>query len=595
VNILGLNAFHGDASAALLVDGQLTAAIEEERLNRIKHWAGFPERAIGYCMEMAESCSLERVAISRDPRAHFWAKVARLATRPGDWRRVASRTQNTLEVAGLARRLRGSAVAQVRHARLHFVEHHRAHLASAFFPSPFDEAAVVSIDGFGDYSSVMWGVGRDNRLDVRGGVRFPHSLGHFYTAFTQLLGFPKYGDEYKMMGLSAYGEPRFVNQVRDVVGVDGDQIRLNLDYFIHHTTGVEMTWAGGEPVIGPIYSSRMEEIFGPARIPGAELEERHADLAASVQAVLEECYFALLNTVQQRTGLKKICLAGGVALNCVANGMIFDRTPFEDVYIQPAAHDAGTSIGAALYVWHQILNRPRGFVMRHVHYGPGYSDAAIEEELKAGGQPYTRLDETQLIDRTAREIAAGRIVGWFQGRMEFGPRALGGRSILADPRRKDMKDILNARIKFREPFRPFCPSVLAEAAGNYFETDYPSPFMNQAYKIKPAQRHRIPAVTHQDGTGRLQTVERDVNPRYWALLKRFGELSGVPVLINTSFNENEPIVNTPRQALDCFLRTEMDVLAIGSFLLTKAANPESRDVAKARAAATEQQPTAITS
>jgi carbamoyltransferase len=382
-----------------------------------------------------------------------------------------------------------------------------------------------------------------------------------------LLGLPKYGDEYKMMGLSAYGEPRFASQVRDVVRVEADQVKLNLDYFIHHTEGVEMTWNGGEPKLGPLYSKKMVEVFGLPRASRGELEQQHADLAASVQLVLEECYFALLNAIHKRTGSKKLCLSGGVALNCVANGMLFDRTPFEDVFIQPAAHDAGTSIGAALYVWHQILRRPRTFVMRHIYYGPEYSDREIERELAASGLHYRQIDENQLIERNEHEIAAGKVVGWFQGRMEFGPRALGNRSILADPRCKNMKDILNARIKFREPFRPFCPSVLAEATSQYFEIDYPSPFMVQAYKIKPEQQARIPAVTHEDGTGRLQTVEQDINPRYWKLLKRFGELSGVPVLLNTSFNENEPIVNTPHEALDCFLRTNMDVLVIGSFQL----------------------------
>jgi len=578
VNILGLNAFHGDASAALLVDGQLIAALEEERLNRVKHWAGFPALAARACLNGIGAGDLEHVAISRDPRAHLWTKAGRVLTRPGDWRRAVSRAKNALEIARLASRLGACGIANADRVRLHLVEHHRAHLASAFFASAFDEAAVISIDGFGDFSSVMWGVGRGNHIDVRGCVRFPHSLGQFYTAFTQLLGFPKYGDEYKMMGLAAYGEARFVPQVRDVVRVEGDQVRLNLDYFTHHSQGVEMTWDGGEPVISPIYSQKMVDVFGPARVPRSQLDHRHADLAASVQAVLEECYFALLNTVHERTRLKKVCLAGGVALNCVANGMIFDRTPFEDVYIQPAAHDGGTSVGAALYVWHQILNQPRGFVMRHVYYGPKYGDLEIERELKGLGLQYERLDEDRLIDLAARELAGGKIVGWFQGRMEFGPRALGARSILADPRRKDMKDILNARIKFREPFRPFCPSVLAEATGEYFETDYLSPFMVQAYKIKPEQRGRIPAVTHADGTGRLQTVERDVNPRYWKLLKRFGELSGVPILLNTSFNENEPIVNTPAQALDCFLRTKMDGLVMGSFLILKSANTEQTAV-----------------
>jgi carbamoyltransferase len=569
MRILGLNAFHGDASAALLVDGHLAAALEEERLNRVKHWAGFPEHAAKACLAMSSVEHVDHVAISRDPKAHFWPKVGRVCTRPGHLRRTVSRAKNMVEVARVADRLDASGLARSDRAKIHFVEHHRAHLASAFFASPFDEAAVVSIDGFGDFSSVMWGVGRDSHIDVKGCVRFPHSLGQFYTAFTQLLGFPNYGDEYKMMGLSAYGLPCFAEEVRDVVRVEGDQVRLDLDYFVHHSEGVDMTWDGGEPRLGPIYSKKMVDVFGQERGPRIALQPRHADLAASVQLVLEECYFALLNTVYDRTRLKKVCLAGGVALNCVANGMIFDRTPYEDVYIQPAAHDAGTSIGAALHVWHEVLGRPRGFQMRHVYYGPEYDDAEIERELRSHGLDQTRCDGAQLIDETARALAAGRVVGWFQGRMEFGPRALGARSILADPRRADMKDILNARIKLREPFRPFCPSIVAEAAGEFFETSYPSPFMVQAYKIKAHQRGRIPAVTHEDGTGRLQTVERDVNPLFWHLLTRFGELTGVPILLNTSFNENEPIVNTPAQAIDCYQRTRMDGLAIGSFFVRK--------------------------
>ena len=553
-----------------MVDGDLAFAIEEERLNRIKHWAGFPARAARACVDAAGP-GLDHVAISRDPRAHFWNKVGRVLARPGDWKRTASRAKNSIDVARVRNRLTDAGIALDHRTRLHFVEHHRAHLASAFFASPFDEAAVVSIDGFGDFSSVMWGVGRGSHIDIRGSVQFPHSLGIFYTAFTQLLGFPKYGDEYKMMGLSAYGEPRFKEQVRDVVRVDGDQVVLNLDYFTHHTSGVEMTWDAGEPVLGTVYSPRLAETFGPARAPRSELRHRHADLAASVQAVLEERYFEILNAVQKATGLKTVCLAGGVALNCVANGRIFDRTAFRDVYVQPAAHDAGTSIGAALYVAHQVLEQPRAFEMRHVYYGPEYSNSEIEAALGRSGASHERLDAQALVDRTARDLAAGRIVGWFQGRMEFGPRALGSRSILADPRRKEMKDTLNARIKFREPFRPFCPSVLAEATGEYFDNDYPAPFMVSAYKVRPEQRSRIPAVTHQDGTGRLQTVERDVNPLYWSLLKRFGEVSGVPVLINTSFNENEPIVDTPAQAIDCFMRTNIDTLVIGPFIAAKSA------------------------
>jgi carbamoyltransferase len=569
MDILGLNAFHGDASAALLRDGQLVAALEEERLNRVKHWAGLPVLAAKACLQGSQP---DHIAISRNPKAHLADKLVRVALRPHRWPSLTSRAANSARIAQVGRELAAEGIVPQQTRQIHFVEHHRAHLASAFFASPFEEAAVISIDGFGDFSSVMWGVGKGNDIEVRGSVSFPHSLGIFYTAFTQFLGFPKYGDEYKMMGLSAYGEPGFAEQVRRVAQTEKDQCRLALDYFTHHTKGVEMTWYGGEPVLGAIFSDRMSREFGEPRVPRSEIRQRDKDLAASVQLVLEENYFALLNFVQKQTGMKAVCLAGGVALNCVANGMIFERTDFRDVYIQPAAHDAGTAIGAALFVQHQELKLPRCFEMRHVYYGPEYSDNDILHELEAAHCKYHKLGEEDLIGRTVQAIAQGKIVGWFQGRMEFGPRALGNRSILADPRRKDIKGILNSRIKYREPFRPFCPSILAERVSDYFEIDYPSPFMVMAYKIKPEQREQIPAVTHGDGTGRLQTVEREVNPRYWKLIHKFEELTGVPVLLNTSFNENEPIVQTPAEAIDCFLRTQMDVLSISGFVLHKEDN-----------------------
>jgi carbamoyltransferase len=584
MNILGLNAFHGDASAAMLRDGQLVAALEEERLNRIKHWAGLPLQAAKACLQGVQP---DHIAISRNPKAHLTDKLLRVMLRPHRWLSFRSRAANSARITQVGHALSAEGIVPRATRQVYFVEHHRAHLASAFFASPFEEAAVISIDGFGDFSSVMWGVGKGNQIEVRGSVSFPHSLGIFYTAFTQFLGFPKYGDEYKMMGLSAYGEPRLAEEVRQVVGTDNDQCRLNLDYFTHHSKGVEMTWYGGEPTLGPVFSQKMTKEFGEPRVPRSEIQQRDKDLAASVQLVLEENYFALLNFVQRQTSASAVCLAGGVALNCVANGMIFERTDFRDVYIQPAAHDAGTSIGAALYVQHQELRLPRCFEMRHVYYGPEYSDGEILRDLDAAGCKYQRLSQEALIGRTADAIAAGKIVGWFQGRMEFGPRALGNRSILADPRSQNMKATLNSRIKYREPFRPFCPSILAERVGEYFETDYPSPFMVAAYRIRPAQRERIPAVTHGDGTGRLQTVERDVNELYWKLIRKFDELTGVPVLLNTSFNENEPIVQTPAQAIDCFLRTQMDVLAIGGFLLRK---EENAHLSENRAAFAELQP-----
>jgi carbamoyltransferase len=571
VNVLGINAYHGDSSAALFVDGRLAVAIEEERFNRIKHWAGLPKLAMQHCVSGCGMEAVDHIAVSRNPRSHLWRKLLRAAVRPHHWRRLSQRGRNSLRIALLGQDLDAAGFHRGK-TPVHFVEHHRAHLASAFFCSPFDRAAVVSVDGFGDFSSVMWGVGRDNRIKILGSVLFPHSLGIFYTAFTQFLGFPKYGDEYKMMGLAAYGEPAFANRVQEVVHTDGGQCRLDLSYFTHHSRGVDMSWDGGEPAISPIFSKKMIGTFGEPRRPRTEISQRHADMAASVQKVLEDNYFALLRHVQKQTGETNLCLAGGVALNCAANGKICEETPFRQFYVQPAAHDAGTSIGAALYTQHQILGQPRSFVMEHVSYGPEYDDRAISQVLNSAGLVFQRCSEGDLVSETAAAIASGKIVGWFQGRMEFGPRALGNRSILADPRSSTMKDTLNKRIKYREPFRPFCPSILAERALEYFETDAPAPFMVTAYRIRPDRRGQIPAVTHADGTGRLQTVDKSTNPLYWKLIKRFDDLTGVPVLLNTSFNENEPIVNTPEQAVDCFLRTEMDVLAIGSYFLVKSDN-----------------------
>jgi carbamoyltransferase len=572
MKILGLNAFHGDASAALVRDGILVAAIEEERINRIKHWAGLPAAAAAACLNGVDPAGLEHIAISRDPRANLGRKVLRVATRPQSWSEAKRRGANSLRLTGVKGELAHALRAHLDRARFHYVEHHRAHLASAFFVSPFEEAAIASVDGFGDFASAMWGTGRGNKINIDGATRFPHSLGIFYTAFTQFLGFPGYGDEYKMMGLAAYGEPRFARQIRDVISFRDGQFRLNLGYFVHHSEGAEMTWEGGQPTLANVYSRKMVEIFGMPRPARGEILPRHADMAASVQMVFEEIYFAFLNNLHKQTGKKALCLAGGCALNCAANGKIFENTPFQELYIQPAANDSGTSIGAAFYVWHQLLGRPRSFAMKHAYYGPEFSESEIRDRLESAGTISHRMDEAVLVDRTAREIASGKVLGWFQGRMEFGPRALGNRSILADPRRADMKQILNSRIKHREHFRPFCPSIRADRMGDFFEISYPSPFMVTAYRIRPERRAETPAITHADGTGRLQTVDKDQNPLYWKLLSRFEEITGIPILLNTSFNENEPVVNTPAEALDCFLRTNMDVLVMGPWVLYKSEN-----------------------
>ena len=395
INILGLNAYHGDSSAAVLVDGRLAGALEEERLNRIKHWAGLPVLAANRVLALSPASEVQHVAVSRDPRAHLGRKLLRVLSRPQQFGNMASRAANSIQIKRLKENLVAAGVRSVGKASLHFVEHHRAHMASAFFCSPFEEAAVVSIDGFGDFSSVMWGIGRGNDMEVLGAVHFPHSLGLFYTAFTQFLGFPKYGDEYKMMGLVRLWRARICRQMfARWSRTEGDQVRLNLDYFRHHSEGVEMTWEGGEPYLGNVYSSAFVELFGEPRVARSEITPRHMDLAASAQAVLEENYFALLNFVQKKTGQRAVCLAGGVALNCVANGMIFDKTHFKDVYVQPAAHDAGTSIGAALYVWNQVLRKPRSFVMRDVYYGPEYARCGDSARAGGNGNPLPPLERS---------------------------------------------------------------------------------------------------------------------------------------------------------------------------------------------------------
>ncbi|HEV2169985.1 MAG TPA: carbamoyltransferase C-terminal domain-containing protein, partial [Candidatus Binatus sp.] len=458
------------------------------------------------------------------------------------------------------------------------VEHHTAHLASSFLVSPFDEAALFSIDGLGDFASAMWGVGRGSRIEPWGVVSFPHSLGIYYTALTQYLGFERYGDEYKVMALASYGEPEMLDEFRRIlIAPDGGRMDFELapDYFVHHCGGGDMTWGEGEPRLGRIFSDFLPQRLGPARDSAAPIDKRHCAIAASLQRRLEEVVLDRLRTLQQHTGLKRLCMAGGVAYNCVANGKILDQTGFEQVYIQAAAGDAGLAIGAAMYAWHKETLRARDFTMEHAYWGQEYSNSEIAATLEDGRGEIERQggvwrqieDDVELLRDTARAIASGKVVGWFQGRMEWGPRALGNRSILADPRRPEMREVLNAKIKRREMFRPFAPSVLEEAAGEYFTQSHPSPFMLMAYGVRPEKRHRIPATTHVDGTGRLQTVSERQNPRYYQLIREFGRQSGVPVVLNTSFNENEPVVMTPRQALSCFLRTQMDMLVIGNHAL----------------------------
>ncbi|HEY0375601.1 MAG TPA: carbamoyltransferase C-terminal domain-containing protein [Pyrinomonadaceae bacterium] len=574
--VLGINAYHGDAAAALVRDGRLIAAAEEERFNRRKHCAGFPTEAVRYCLTEARVSleDVEHVGVSRDPSAHLHKKILYAAMRAAKSRgrgflgAVTDRLANTTKVRSLKDDLAkalGVPKSRVR-AEFHNVEHHRAHLASSFHVSPFERAALLSIDGFGDFVSTMWGEGRGNVIEVLGQVEYPHSAGILYTATTQFLGFPHYGDEGKVMGLAPYGRPRFIEEFRDIIRTgEGGRFQLNLDYFRHHAEGVEMTWDEGPPVVGRIFSDEYEKVFGARREEGAALTRRDEDIAASLQLRLEEVAFHVLTHLHERTGLTDLGLSGGVAYNSVMNGKILPNTPFRRVFVQPAAGDSGTAVGVCYEIYNGLLKRERGSVMEGAYTGPEFSDEMIRAELERGGLEYESYQtEGELTTRAAADIAAGNVVGWFQGRMEFGPRALGNRSIVVDPRRREMKTILNERVKRREPFRPFAPSILAEHVGEYFEQTHPAPAMLMVHKVRPECRADIPAVTHVDGSARLQTVTREANGRYYRLISDFYRLTGVPVLLNTSFNENEPIVCTPRHAIDCFLKTRMDALYLGN-------------------------------
>lgn len=582
--ILGLNAFHGDSSACLLVNGRLVAAAEEERFRRIKHWAGLPTEAIRYCLDAGgiTAADVDYVAINRNPGANAMRKALFAFSKKPTLSAITDRLKNAAKVSNVREEI-ASALGvspEIIRAKINNIEHHLAHLGSAFFVSPFKDAAVVSVDGFGDFASTMWGVGRDNRIDVVDRTYFPHSLGLFYLAITQYLGFPNYGDEYKVMGLAPYGQPTELEKMRKIVRFlpDGG-FDLDLDYFLHHSEGVSMVWENGEPTIGKVFSPKLENLFGPARSKEHTLNQNHWNIAASAQAMYEEAFFHILNHVQKKCGLTALALAGGCAMNSVANGKILQNTKFKDIYIQSAAGDAGGAIGAAFVVWNQELGHPRNFVMQHAYWGPGFSGEEVSallqrnsSELEAQSCAITHVqDEATLCRQTAAAIADGKVIGWFQGRMEWGPRALGNRSILGDPRRADMKDILNLKIKRRESFRPFAPSILREHVKDWFETDYDVPFMLQVFQILESRRHEIPAVTHVNGSGRLQTVTEEQSSRYYRLIKAFGDLTGVPILLNTSFNENEPVVCRPEEALNCFLRTKMDVLVLGDYLVERRA------------------------
>jgi len=575
--ILGLNTFHADASAALVQDGEVVFAIAEERLNRIKHYAGFPVLAIKACLEHvgAKIADVDHVAIGHDPAANRLQKFRYALAHPaglGNFLRIRQRKEILRDVKSLIATPLDTDSATLRFEP-HHVEHHVAHIASAYYCSPWDKAAGFSYDGSGDFVSSMMARCQGNEIKVLDRVFLPDSLGSFYTMICEFIGYGQYGDEGKVMGLAPYGTAAYCDKVRQIIGSNGKPLQLDLAYFkpLGSNAGMQIK-AAGTVNLARHFSDRMCRAFGEPREPHAEITQRDMDLAFAMQKRFEEIYFRFLNSLHQSVPQEKLALAGGCALNSVANGKIFEHTPFQSSWIQPAAGDEGLAIGAALYVWHSGLKHPREHCMKNTYLGPEFSDHEIEAALNEARMRYRKLERQALLNEVAGKIAQGNVVGWFQGRMEWGPRALGNRSILAHPGLPDMKRVLNARIKHREWFRPFAPSILTERQHEYFENSHPSPFMTYVYKIRPEKREQLCAVNHVDNTGRLQTVSREENPLYYDLINAFERKTGIPVLLNTSFNENEPIVCAPQEAIDCFKRTRMDVLAIGPYLALKAEN-----------------------
>ncbi len=571
--ILGINAFHGDASAAIVVDGQLIAAVEEERFNRIKHWAGFPSQSINYCMEIAgvRLSDIDHVAISSNPSANWWQRALFVAKNRPSMGAIWDRLMRQKKTANFSNQIAsacGSKIEDLR-AKIHRVEHHDAHIAAGFLISPFKEAAVLSVDGMGDFTSNLTVKAEGNDWRELGRIYYPHSLGFLYTCITMYLGFPYYGDEYKVMGLAPYGNPTYVDVIRKMIRLDRDGFQLDLSYFLHHRNGIKMVWNDGAPVIEPFYSQKLIDELGPARLPKEELTSKHDDIAKSLQVVTEEVILHMLGRLHEKTQCDNLCMTGGCAMNSVANGKITRETPFTNVYIPAGAADNGTSFGAAFHVWNRQLGNPRTFVQDHAYWGWESTDEDISEAINELGLPFENLTEGDLIEKVVDELMRGKIVGWYQGRMEFGARALGNRSLIADPRRTDMRDIINLRIKYRERFRPFAPSILEEHVGEWFEIAESTPYMEKVFPIREEKRKLIPAVTHVDGSGRLQTVSQSSNRKYHRLIEAFYKRTGVPILLNTSLNENEPIVRTPKEAISCFLRTDMDVLVLGNYMLDR--------------------------
>ena len=578
--ILGINAFHAGAAAALIVDGEPVVAIAEERLNRVKYYAGFPKRSIRFCLDYAglNFSDIDDVAVGRDRSANRVRKLAYVARNPDKLLNLAKLQSSRSGLNEIKDHMVvhcGVDRDQLRFEQ-HDVEHHVAHTASAYFISPWERATGLTVDGSGDFATCLMTECVGHRIRIRHRIYVPQSLGSLYTMICEFIGYDRYGDEGKVMGLAPLGEDTYRDTFIDMIDTTSTGMRLNPKYFIPFGSNQGISIAGdGTMKLARHYSDEMVKRFGPPRQRGAEITLRDRNLACGLQARFEDVYMHLLRLAHRNAPNDRVCLAGGCALNSVANGKLFHETPFRETVIQPAAGDDGLALGAALYVSNSVKKEDRRWTMSDAFLGPEYSHETMERALKDRRIAYLELNRDELLNETAGEIERGNVVGWFQGRGEWGPRALGNRSILAHPGRPDMKEVLNARIKHREPFRPFAPAVLAEKQYTVFENDHPSPFMLHVYKIRPAWRERLCAVNHVDDTGRLQSVSREGNPLFYDLIRAFEARTGIPVLLNTSFNENEPIVEHPAEAADCFIRTRMDVLVLGPYLCRKNAGSAS--------------------
>ena len=580
MNIIGINAFHADSSACLIINGKLISAVEEERFNRIKHWAGFPIESIKYCLKESnlDLSDIDHISINIDPKANYFEKILFLIKHRPSLKLVFNRLKKKKKYDSIRELINKEFEGSNFKGQINNIEHHYAHLSSAFHVSPFEDSCILSVDGFGDFASTAWGYGKGNEIKIDNKIHFPHSLGIFYQALTQFLGFKNYGDEYKIMGLAPYGKPAYVEQLRKILLIKTNgNFELNLDYFKFHKENFNYRWENGEVEIEDLYSEKIKTLLGPERIQGEELTEFHKDMAHSIQKIYEEAFLNILNNLYEKYQNDNLCIAGGCGMNSVANGKIKDSTRFNNIYIQPAAGDAGGAIGAAFATHYKISNKKRTFKMNHAYWGTSFNNDQIFNCLKKNEKNIEDQkcffkyisDNNELNKIVAKDISEGKVVGWFQGKMEWGPRALGNRSILGDPRRSDMKDILNLKIKRRESFRPFAPSILREHVSKWFKNDDEVPFMMKVYQIKDDKRKVIPAVTHVDGSGRLQTVYQETNEKYHDLIKEFYKLTKVPIVLNTSFNENEPIVSKPEEALDCFLRTKMDTLVMENYIIKR--------------------------